>query len=166
MPAKRSRPISNDTSDANIIRRRALGRARQQRLRNQQRQQHPRQPNSLPSEQQLQQGERIVDLSTTQEEDAAVTLIQLGLRVQGVTLAQDPVEVQLQHDALPIDEHETVYHSGAASTLDIEDNSIQQLEANSNIQRSTSRAISNSSSGALSQSRQQDLSHFFRSLPP
>ena len=50
----------------------------------------------------------IVDLAFN-DWDAAETLAQLGLRTQGLTLAQDLNNVRQQHDAIPVDEHEELY---------------------------------------------------------
>lgn len=63
----------------------------------------------IPTREQLQQGEQIVNLALTEEEAAAVTLTQLGLRVQGVTLAQDATDARQQEQATAIDEHQTLY---------------------------------------------------------
>jgi hypothetical protein len=56
---------------------------------------------------QLQQGEQIISLSFT-DEDAAETLAQLGLRVQGVTLPQNAGDARLQQEAVAIDEHDAL----------------------------------------------------------
>jgi len=41
--------------------------------------------------------------------DAAITLTQLGLRVQGVTLAQDAADARDQQGAVAVDEHDELY---------------------------------------------------------
>ena len=94
MPAKRGRPLSGESTDPALNRRRLLDRQRQQR-RYERQQAAKTATQSGPSTQQLHQGERVVDLTTTAEEDAAVTLTQLGLRIQDVTLAQDSQDAQL-----------------------------------------------------------------------
>lgn len=55
------------------------------------------------------QGERIVDLTLTEEESAAATLLQLGLRVPGLTLPQDPASAHLEGETIDINEHADLY---------------------------------------------------------
>jgi hypothetical protein len=52
----------------------------------------------------------------TDEEEAAVTLTQLGLRVSGLILAQDPVDAQLQQSATAVDEHRPLYDPPSLTT--------------------------------------------------
>jgi hypothetical protein len=61
------------------------------------------------STEQLAQGEQIINFTTSTEEDAAATLLQLGLRVQDLTLPQNPAEADLQRDAVDADEHHELY---------------------------------------------------------
>ena len=49
--------------------------------------------------------------------DTAETLTQLGLRVQGVTLAQDPANTRLQHGALAVNAHDALYQNNGVRTV-------------------------------------------------
>lgn len=57
---------------------------------------------------QIQQAEAIVERSF-EHIDAARTLAGLGLRVQGLTLAQDANNVSLQQDAIHVEVHDALY---------------------------------------------------------
>jgi len=111
MPAKRGRPISSDIVDLAQERRREAWRRRQQRRR--QEETHVglagARRHTAAAVPQLSQGEQIVSLTPTEEESAAATLLQLGLRVQNLTLPQDPGSVRLQQEALDVDEHTILY---------------------------------------------------------
>ena len=72
MPSKRERPISEGAEDPTLTRRRALGAARVQRLRDRRRAERDAQARPTPA--QLQQGEQIISLAMTDAEEAAVTL--------------------------------------------------------------------------------------------
>lgn len=110
MASKRGRPISTDSLDLAEARRRQAQREGMRRVRAQQREVY-RQPYNIPQRSvgQLQQGEQVVDLAITEQEEAPITLTQLGLRVQGITLAQDPYDAQLRQVAVPSDDHEIQY---------------------------------------------------------
>lgn len=58
---------------------------------------------------QLAQGEQIISFATSAEDDAAATLLQLGLRVQDLTLPQNPAEAELQRNATDADDHHEIY---------------------------------------------------------
>lgn len=122
---------------------------------------------SLPQERatataELGQGERIVDFSLTEEERAASTLLQLGLRVQNLTLPQDPTSAQLQEEALDINEHTTLYPVG-----DTERRQSQQRPraAVKDFFRQFA-AVPNRSINQSSVQGQAQLSQYFTSLPP
>ena len=106
MSSKHSRSASDQSAHQSVRRRELTARrtreyrARQRALRN---------VAEIPTREQLQQGEQIVNLALTEEEAAAMTLTQLGLRVQGVTLAQDAADAREQEQATAIDEHQTLY---------------------------------------------------------
>ena len=68
-----------------------------------------------PISEQLQLGERIVNLGSIEEENAPHTLAQVGLRVQNMTLAQDASNAQLQEEAQEVDEHDGLYTDSAPS---------------------------------------------------
>ena len=57
----------------------------------------------------------MIDLTSAETEIAPATLPQLGLRIQNLTLAQDPGSAQLQRDTLPINEHPTLYNNDEQS---------------------------------------------------
>ena len=108
MSTKRGRPQTSDSTTAEVAHRRDVWRRRQQSRRSRiAAQSAPVQ--QQPTHQQLQQGEQIVNLALTEEESAAVTLTQLGLRVQGVTLGRDVAGAQEQEQATAVDEHQTLY---------------------------------------------------------
>ena len=148
MPAKRGRPLSSESSDPAVQRRRELGRAREKRRYDRQQAARAADGNAL-SLPQLQQGERVVDLSTSAEEEAAVTLTQLGLRVQDVTLAQDSQDARLQQDSLPIEEHDTLYQTVTKTASRRPEGFFRQFAARP----------------APVLHGQQDLSTYYRTLP-
>lgn len=110
---------------------------------------------------QLQQGERIVDLAFT-DWDAAETLAQLGLRTQGLTLAQDPNAARLQADAVPVDEHDALYDEhNIMLTHHVQEHSRNHAE----ITRDDALAPS-SNRGLQQQASQSSIGRFFPTLPP
>jgi hypothetical protein len=112
MSAKRGRPVSEDTLDTAVLRRRqeTARRVREHR----QRRQAAQPASAPPTADQLQQGEQIISLAFTHE-DAAETLAQLGLRVQGVTVAQDAGAARVQQGAIAVDEHDQLYRAADRS---------------------------------------------------
>ena len=107
MPEKRGRPISSETTDPAQERKREAWRRQQQNRRDRQR--AARTISQRHARDHLEQGEQVIDLTVTEEESAAATLLQLGLRVRGLTLPQDPGATQLPQDALDINEQGTLY---------------------------------------------------------
>lgn len=106
MASKHNRSASEQTSH-HVIRRRELTAQRNRNYRARQRAlQHARTPTTRA---QLQQGEQIINLALTEDEQAAMTLTQLGLRIGDVALGQDPVGAQEQEQATAVDEHHTLY---------------------------------------------------------
>jgi hypothetical protein len=94
MPNKRGRPISGESDSADVNHCCELERERQRRRRERLRIVGvTRRVERVPE--QLEQGEQIIDLLTIAEENAAATLLQLGLRVQDLTLPQNPAEAEL-----------------------------------------------------------------------
>ena len=79
MASKRGRPILEDDKDAATELRRMRTRERMRQLR--QRQREANNSTTARSTEQLAQGEQIINFTTSSEEDAAATLLQLGLRV-------------------------------------------------------------------------------------
>jgi hypothetical protein len=108
MAEKRGRPISTDSTDPQILRRRQLTAARTQLYRERQRAARTA-ATTQPTPDQLSHGERVVDAAFT-EQDAAETLTQLGLRVQGVTLAQDPHATAAQDRSFAVNDHHQLYN--------------------------------------------------------
>jgi hypothetical protein len=108
MPRKRGRPVLRDTDDPVILQRRqrAADRVRQHR--------RNRQLVAAIAQQTLPQSQQAEDIADRpfEEIEVAQTLAGLGLRVQGVTLAQDTIDAQLQQDAVHVEEHEALYHEG------------------------------------------------------
>ena len=146
MPQKRGRPVS-EADDPILIRQRQLAAARS-RTRNSRRRAE-RQVNLQPTPAQLQQGERIIELGFT-DQDAAETLAQLGLRTQGLTLAQDANDARLQQAAVAVDEHDGLYHDEDHVVA----GAVQDLTT-----------ITASSSVHHQRSTGPDLARFFRTLP-
>ncbi len=107
MSTKRGRPVSTDTIDPEVIRRRQLTAARVRRHRQTIRSTADITP---PTPQQLQQSEAIILLPFTNI-DATQTVVNLGLRVGNLPLPQDPNNIDLQQDAIPVDEHYTLYQN-------------------------------------------------------
>jgi len=50
-------------------------------------------------------------------EDAPPTPAQLGLRVQGLTLAQDPINAQLQQQSIEVDDHHALYNTNSPPSI-------------------------------------------------
>ena len=155
---KRGRPLSSGSDDPAALRRREAWRRQQQNHRSRQRRAHAA-PTQATNEQ-LQQGEQIVNLALTAEEDAAVTLTQLGLRVQGVTIAQDAADAPEQQQ-VSRGEHNTLYEEqpqAASKTPQHQPIAIQgffhRFAAGATAQPSNSRRS------------QQPLAQIFRILPP
>ncbi|KAK3045613.1 hypothetical protein LTR09_012821 [Extremus antarcticus] len=115
---------------------------------------------TLPSHEQLQQGEQIFDLALTEEEAAAVTLTQLGLRVQGVALGQDVTAAQEQEQAVPVDEHEAIYEDGNLP----QDSTVSRREG-ANVGFFRRFAGPRTTTPEASHQAQRPLSQYFRSLP-
>ena len=107
MPKRPREDLESETQEQR------LRRARNQRYQAKRKEaKPPSQPRATPA--QLQQGEKIIELGfTEQEQDAAATLAQMsvGLRVQGFTLAQDAEDVRIRQGAMAIDEHHTLYNN-------------------------------------------------------
>lgn len=118
MASKRGRPILDDDRDAAIERRRLQTRERVRQLRQRQREASSR--TVARSAEQLQQGEQIVSLTTSAEENAAATLLQLGLRVPEISLLQDPTGAELQRSATDADEHDDIYQENERAPDDIQ----------------------------------------------
>ena len=109
MPNKRGRPLV-ETDDPVVRQRRE--RTAQRTREYYARLRAARAATALVTSEQLQQGERIADLGFTDEDtDAAVTLTQLGLRVEGLALPQDASEARLQEGAAHVDEHDALYNN-------------------------------------------------------
>ena len=107
MAEKRARVESQTFVDSTLQRRRELTAARVRAHRERQR----AGATALLTQAQLQQGEQIVDLTPNQP-DIPVTLPQLGLRIQGLTVPQDPDDAtQQSNDVVAIDEHRQLYHA-------------------------------------------------------
>jgi hypothetical protein len=124
MPNKRGRPISGESDSAGVNHRRELERERQRRRRERLRTVGTtRRVERVPE--QLEQGEQIIDLPTIAEENAAATLLQLGLRVQDLTLPQNPAEAELQQSATDADEHHEIYPETESAQNNIEESRLR-----------------------------------------
>jgi hypothetical protein len=106
MSTKRGRPVSIDTIDPAVIRRRELTAARVRRHRQKIRSTANITP---PTPQQLQQSQAVIE-SPIANIGAVQTAVCLGLRVGELPLPQDPDNTHLQQDAIPVNEHDILYH--------------------------------------------------------
>lgn len=156
---KRGRPLSTESDSLHVNRHREQARARMRQFR-----ERLRVVNATPtavSEWQLQQGEQIINTIGLEIDRAAPTPDQLGLRVQGVTLAQDADGAQLAHSAVPIDEHEILYadhdHHHMPST-----HVTTNIKSAAEFFRRFQKPIVQSSNRDVSQAQ---MSHYFQSLP-
>lgn len=108
MPLKRGRPLSGESNDPGVDRRRILDRLRQQRRR-----ERERTDNAIRAEvsiAQREQGDNIVTLPSIEEEDAAVTLLSLGMRKPpDLDVGEDVTSAQQQRNTEDIDEHVSLY---------------------------------------------------------
>lgn len=170
MGSKRGRPLKDDGDE----------RGRQQRARNAERQRRARAlraearaeqilaaSNIQPTPDQLQQGESIINLPFERVE-IDPTIPALALRIQGITLAQDPVDAQAQRHAVAVEEHERLYHNFAPRRSS---HPPPPYQPNSHITPTNSSISSiHTSSSRPSQFGQDEhpqtnLSQFFRTLP-
>src|SRR2546421_488697 len=121
MPAeggrKRGRPMSGETGDAAIQQRRQQTAERVRQHRERRRAAAAAATAAATAamaimvpqtRQQSQQVEAIAE-RPFEEQEAAQTLLELGLRVQNVTLAEDTYDAKLQQDATHVDEHDELY---------------------------------------------------------
>jgi hypothetical protein len=141
MPRKRGRPLSTDTTDPAIVRQRQQAKERMKLYR--ERKRNATAATVPQTEPQLQQAEAITERAFDHE-DAARTLLGLGLRVQGVTLAQDASSTGLQQEAMHVEEHDLLYEG---------DNTIPMAD------QSPYQSTSSVRSG------QSNLGQFFQTLP-
>lgn len=148
------------TSDQSLhleARRRELRAERNRRYRDRQRALHSINPEPRPE--QLQEGEQIVDLAITEEEAAAVTLTQLGLRVQGIALAQGDRGTEVHTQTINVDEYERL-HLDHSTTSNIgkakhtPPDFFKRFTIPKSLEAESSR-----------QAQQRPLSQFFRTLP-
>lgn len=113
MPEKRGRPRSIPHSDPALQQRREQERVRQQTRR--QRQRETLAAALQPTDEQDEQRNLILQRPFI-EKDAPPTLAQLGLRVQGLILAQDPVDAQLQQQSIEVEDHYALYNTKIQSS--------------------------------------------------
>jgi len=115
MPVKRGRPLSGESDSAAVNRRReqVRERVRQHRLR----QKEIQPTDTQPSIAQQEQGDHIVNLTTVEEEEAAATLVSLGMRKPpDLEIPHDALDAQLQQSAEDVDEHNSLYHERQQDT--------------------------------------------------
>jgi hypothetical protein len=108
MPAKRGRPLSGESDSAAVNHRReqVRERVRQHRLR----QREIRSTGTQASVAQQEQSDHIFNLTTVEEEEAAATLVSLGMRKSpDLDIPHDPLDAQLLQSAEEIDEHNSLY---------------------------------------------------------
>jgi hypothetical protein len=155
MAPKHDRSAS-DQSSHQVARRRQLRAERNRRYYAQHRALHN--SSTQPSREQLQPGEQLVDLALTEEETAAVTLTQLGLRVQGVALGQGGTNTQEQAQATEIDEYQQLYQDHRPTHNPSKAQNIAGFFQRFTVQSSTEAESSR-------QAQQRPLSQFFHTLP-
>ena len=115
MPAKRGRPLSGESDSAVVNRRReqVRERVRQHRLR----QKEIKSTDTQPSVAQQEQSDHIVNLTTVEEEEAAATLVSLGMRKPSdLDIPHDTLDAQLQQSAQDVDEHSILYQERQRDT--------------------------------------------------
>ena len=111
MSAKRGRPLSGESDSVTVNHRRQQVRERMRRLR--QRQRATDNYTTTTTIAQSQQCENIISLPSVAEEEAAATLLSLGLRKSSdLEIAEDPLDARLQESALDVDEHTSLYGDG------------------------------------------------------
>ena len=108
MPAKRGRPLSGESDNPKVDRRRQLERERQQRRRIRQR--LATEAQTPVSTAQEEQGDQITSLTTVEEEEAATTLLSLGMRKSpDLDVPHDNIDADLIQRADDVDEHHSLY---------------------------------------------------------
>ena len=106
MPSKRGRPISTDTIDPSVLRKRLLNANRVRRHRENKRATAALAVSQTPA--QLNQVEAIAPRLFS-EDQPLDTVSALGLRIDGLDLAQDPDREALRQESEPINEQDTLY---------------------------------------------------------
>jgi hypothetical protein len=153
MAPKRGRPISGESGDIRLDTRRAQVRQRVRELRLRRRAEAGPSVQRTPA--QLAQGESIINFTTAEEEEAATTLVQLGLRVQGIVLPQDISAIEEEREATDVDEHQTLYPPP-----------LEQRPYASPYQPQQQRQqTSTEDTSQQSRSGQRPLAHYFHTLP-
>src|SRR6266480_5127431 len=115
MPPKRGRPVATDTTDPATLHRRELATARVRRHRERQQQRQRQDQLAVAAPMSVAQGVQADDITSRpsgEEQEAKVTVAGLGFRVQGLDLAEDIHDGRLQRDAVPVNEHNVLYHGG------------------------------------------------------
>ena len=108
MLLKRGRPLSGESNDPKVERRRMLERLRQQRRRERERSRSA--DDAGISTAQRAQGDQVVTLPSVAEEDAAITLLSLGMRKSpDLHIGEDIASAEQQGHAEGIDEHVSLY---------------------------------------------------------
>lgn len=108
MPAKRGRPLSSESDNIAVNRRREQVRERVRQHRIRQREEQTQQP--VVTSAQYEQGESIINLSSVEEEEAVETSPALGMRKSpDIQIPGDPLDAQLQRRAQDVDEHLSLY---------------------------------------------------------
>jgi len=118
MPQKRGRPISTESTNAVAQQDREFERERKRRYRLKRLQQN--------TEQAIMQNEHLDTIyeATIEDQDTAATLVQLGLRVQGLTLPQDPSQItalQQAVDSGSYDQQQQPPHSSQPVTSSLQE---------------------------------------------
>lgn len=152
MPPKRKDPATEETPEEAVAReaaRKAAQNLRKQRSRARARIQRDKGLANRPQRTigQLATGEQIISFTDTEAEQVNPTLLQVGLRVQGYTLPQDPVSAQQQQDGVDVDNHEALY-SAIGPDATIQPNALQPSQSQS--QAGPSQAGPSQASGSIS----------------
>jgi len=111
---------------------------------------------------QLAQGEQIINFTTSTEEDVAATLLQLGLRVQDLTLLQNPAKADLQRDAVDADEHHEIYPNIERAQDDVRES---QRQVHSGFFKQFARRPPQEQEQEGAPQGQTPLARYFPSLP-
>lgn len=126
MSTKRGRPLSGESDNVAVNRRREQVRERMRKLR--QRQQGPHAGTVTPAQQA--QEERIVSLPSIEEHQAAETLLALGVRSSAhVQLPDDRLDARLQQQATDVDEHEQLYSNSDTIENHEDENTAQPVRS-------------------------------------
>jgi len=153
MSAKRGRPISTESNNPAVEQVRAFERVRKQRYRQQRQAQHTLSQNQIET----------IQESLLEAQDDTTTLPQLGLRIQGPTLPQDPKQISTIQQAV---ESKAIYQPQRTDVQPKQSLPVQTNSASPRYPLLSQQGNQATSTRSPVPSRQATVTQFFRTQPP